>query len=289
MLKQDEPVNVKSNRLDYDGASRWPPTTATRTLCAGLTPTIKADTIVLDDKTGNLHATTNVTSTMILTEGTTSRRRPKSAPKRTAQPAGAPPSRRSDQATVADELLYEDAKHQATYTGNAHMSGPDGDVTRDKIELYPRRAGRTARARRGRRQRRLAAGDAPRLRQAPDLSSPRTTLYTMTGTPGEALRADADQLPDHAKARRVVFDRTLSTSTASGNATAGQRTRSRARLPRRGVRTEWRHCAPAISPSRTAGGRSSRASTSRSPRARSSACSAPTAPARPRRSRWWSG
>ena len=40
-----------------------------RDACGRTDTTIKADKIVLDDKTGNLHATTNVKSTMILTEG----------------------------------------------------------------------------------------------------------------------------------------------------------------------------------------------------------------------------
>ena len=70
------------------------------------------------------------------------------------------PSRRHQaDVTVADELLYDDAKHQATYTGNAHMSGPDGDVTADKIELFLAEQGGRARARRGRRQRRRRASE----------------------------------------------------------------------------------------------------------------------------------
>jgi lipopolysaccharide assembly outer membrane protein LptD (OstA) len=35
-----------------------------------------------------------------------------------------------------EELVYEDGKHRATYTGSVHMSGPDGDVTAERLELY---------------------------------------------------------------------------------------------------------------------------------------------------------
>jgi lipopolysaccharide transport protein LptA len=120
MMDQDKPVNVKSNRLNYDGAKSIAIYEGNSRLWQEDGSEIRADRIVLEDKTGNLRATTKVTTSMTLTQASA----PKTAPKPEAT------------LTTADEMLYEDAKHRATYTGSAHMSGPDGDVTADKIDLF---------------------------------------------------------------------------------------------------------------------------------------------------------
>jgi len=122
MMKQDKPVNVKSNRLNYDGSKSIAIYEGNSRLWqeGDEGAVIQADKIVLEDKTGNLRATTKVSTSMMLTQA--------SAPKTTAKP--------EPTLTTADELIYDDAKHRATYTGSAHMSGPDGDVTADKIDLY---------------------------------------------------------------------------------------------------------------------------------------------------------
>ena len=36
----------------------------------------------------------------------------------------------------AQDFKYEEATRRATYTGSAHLSGPQGDLTAEKIELY---------------------------------------------------------------------------------------------------------------------------------------------------------
>jgi lipopolysaccharide export system protein LptA len=41
----------------------------------------------------------------------------------------------------AKHFRYEDADRKATYTGEAHMSSPDGDLTAATIELYLKPAG----------------------------------------------------------------------------------------------------------------------------------------------------
>jgi lipopolysaccharide export system protein LptA len=122
MLKEGQPVNVTSNRLDYDGANAvaiydgnarlWQEETA-----------IRADKITLEDKTGNLRGIGSVVTSMVLTEA-----------KDSAAVKSAAPAQATN--TTADELLYEDQRHRATYTGKAHMSGPNGDVTAAKIELF---------------------------------------------------------------------------------------------------------------------------------------------------------
>ncbi len=42
---------------------------------------------------------------------------------------------------TANAFKYEDADRRATYTGDAHLSGPQGDVTAAKIELYLKPSG----------------------------------------------------------------------------------------------------------------------------------------------------
>ena len=124
MLKQDQPVNVKSNRLNYDGAESVAVYDGNARLWQDDT-TIRADKITLNDKTGNLHATGNVVTSMVLTE-----------PGAKTAAGGKPTSASQPTNTTAEDLLYEDARHRATYTGKAHMSGPNGDVTAAKIELF---------------------------------------------------------------------------------------------------------------------------------------------------------
>jgi lipopolysaccharide export system protein LptA len=42
---------------------------------------------------------------------------------------------------TAKTLQYDDAVRRATYTGDAHLSGPQGDMTAEKIELYLKSSG----------------------------------------------------------------------------------------------------------------------------------------------------
>jgi len=42
---------------------------------------------------------------------------------------------------TAKDMKYEDATRRLTYTGNAHMSGPEGDMTASRIELFLKPSG----------------------------------------------------------------------------------------------------------------------------------------------------
>jgi lipopolysaccharide export system protein LptA len=42
---------------------------------------------------------------------------------------------------TAKHFKYEESLHRATYTGDAHLSGPQGDMTADRIELYLKPSG----------------------------------------------------------------------------------------------------------------------------------------------------
>jgi lipopolysaccharide export system protein LptA len=207
MLKQNEPVNVTSNRLDYDGTN----SRATYSGNARLWQTetvVQADTIMLDDKTGNLHATTSVRTVMTL---------------RHAEEEGKQPPPPQPTTTVAEELLYEDAKHRATYTTKAHMNGPDGDVTADKIELYlTEDGGSLERAEAdgsviSRQQNRRAYGDHLTYLAPKD-------EYTMVGKPVKVF----DDAPPDCKltvGTTLTFHKTVDTISATGNGvSAGTKT-----------------------------------------------------------------
>ncbi|MBI2223131.1 MAG: hypothetical protein HYU53_18230 [Acidobacteria bacterium] len=87
----------------------------------------------------------------------------------------------------SDEFAYEDAARRATYTGAAHLTGPQGDITAKKIELLLDADGRT-----------LDRADAydevvARLEGGQRASGTRLTYfsgdgrYVMTGTPVKIL------------------------------------------------------------------------------------------------------
>ena len=42
---------------------------------------------------------------------------------------------------TANSFKYEDNERRATYTGDAHLNGPEGDMTARKIELYLKESG----------------------------------------------------------------------------------------------------------------------------------------------------
>jgi len=123
MLKDDEPVNVTSNRLEYDGAASKATYTGNAVLFQGQT-SVKGDTIIVDDRSGNLDARGNVVTVMFLQETDS-----KTKATRTTQTLA-----------TGDSMLYEDAKRLATYrsgpTAKAHMNGTQGDLTADVVELF---------------------------------------------------------------------------------------------------------------------------------------------------------
>jgi LPS export ABC transporter protein LptC len=145
MLKQDQPVQVLAAALDYDGATALAVYRGAARLFQGDT-SIKGDTITIDNKAGNMAASGGVTTTTVL-ETSTSTKPAKDAkdaknPEATdADTKDAKTKERSPSVATSRDLKYEDATRRLTYTGNAHMSGPDGDMTASRIELYLKSSG----------------------------------------------------------------------------------------------------------------------------------------------------
>jgi lipopolysaccharide export system protein LptA len=211
MLNQDRPVNVTSNRLDYDGAASLATFEGNSKLWQDGDDgsTINADTIVLDDKTGNLHAITNVVTATFMKPASDAGK-----PKAAAKPEDVT-------TTKAAEMLYEDAKHRATYTVGVQMSGPDGTVTSDKLDLYFAEQG-------GGLERAEADGSVVSKQKARRAFGKHLTYnakddtYTMTGVPAMVY----DDTPPNCKLTKgatVAFRKEANTGSASGNGAFGQK------------------------------------------------------------------
>jgi lipopolysaccharide transport protein LptA/LPS export ABC transporter protein LptC len=119
MLKQDQPVSVLADSLEYDGTKSLAVYTGNARLFQTDT-TIKGDVITIDEKRGDLTSTGKAVSTttreQLAKDGKTKER---------VQSTG-----------TARDLKYEDASRRLTYTGAAHLVGPEGDMSAAKIELY---------------------------------------------------------------------------------------------------------------------------------------------------------
>jgi LPS export ABC transporter protein LptC len=124
LLKQDQPVTIRSNRLEYDGAaSHAIYSGAARLMQPGGTE-LQADTIDLDDKSGNLIAHLKVRTKMMIDDVD-----PKTNQRKATETIG-----------TSEHFVYEDAKRLATYTSAtpnlAHLVGAQGDLTALKIDLF---------------------------------------------------------------------------------------------------------------------------------------------------------
>jgi lipopolysaccharide export system protein LptA len=127
ILKQDQQVNVTSNRLDYDGVSEA--TYSGNALLWQDKSRIAGETIVMNDRTGNLNAKGNVRSTMMLEDED-----PKTKVRKLTETRGS-----------ADILVYDDAKRLATYTATgatpARLASVQGDMSGNRIDLYLKESG----------------------------------------------------------------------------------------------------------------------------------------------------
>ncbi len=127
MLKQDRPVNVTSNRLDYDGVAEA--TYSGNALLWQDKSRISGETIVMNDDTGNLTARVNVSTTMMLEDED-----PKTKVRKLTETNAR-----------ADMLVYDDAKRLATYTATgatpASLKSVQGDISGKRIDLYMKEGG----------------------------------------------------------------------------------------------------------------------------------------------------
>jgi lipopolysaccharide transport protein LptA len=123
MLKQDQPVNVTADSLSYDGQASLATYTGNTQLWQSDT-SIKGSAIAIDSQSGDLTAAGPVTTATAMVQ------QDKSGRKERVRSVG-----------TAKDFKYEEAARRATYTGEAHITGPQGDLISPRIELYLKPSG----------------------------------------------------------------------------------------------------------------------------------------------------
>jgi LPS export ABC transporter protein LptC len=203
MLKQDQPVFVKGEKLDYDGTASTAVYTGSALLFQGDT-SIKADTIGIDNKSGNLMASGGVTTTSMLEKRDAKDAKSGSQPAKDAKPK---PS-----IATAKDLKYDDADRHLIYTGDAHMTGPEGDMTAARIELFLKPSGDELD--------RAEAYDNLTLREQNRETKGGTLIYTtanetyvITGSPVKVV----DQCQRETVGRTLTFNKGADTIVVDGN------------------------------------------------------------------------
>jgi lipopolysaccharide export system protein LptA len=208
MFKQDKPVNVTADALDYSGTSNKATYTGNAQLWQDET-SLKGATIGLDDKSGDLIAGGGVTTVTV-----------RDAVNRNKK------TERVRTIASSTDFAYDESAHRATYTGNAHMNSPDGDMTAARIELYLKPTGDELE--------RAEAYESVTLRdQNRTTTGARLTYttgdqqYVVTGTPVKVV----DECKRETIGRTLTYLKSADTITIDGNAQTRTQTRGSAQCP----------------------------------------------------------
>jgi lipopolysaccharide transport protein LptA len=197
LLNQDEIVFVTANRLEYDGASSRAAYGGNARLWQGKDTEISADTIVVDDRSGNLTATVKVQTRMMVDHEDSKTR------KRT----------RVEQTGRGETFEYDDAKRLATYTTNAHVSGPHGTVTADRIVLFLKEG--ASELERAEAYEKVTLKEGVRIVQGSKLVfTAADDRYVMTGN--QVLIVEEQPKCNEMMAKVAVYDRRTGSMTADG-------------------------------------------------------------------------
>ena len=217
MFRQDKPVNVTADGLDYSGAANLASYTGHAQLWQDDT-SVKGPSIILDDKTGDLTGSGNVTTVTVRDSVTKDKK-----------------TERVRTIATAADFRYEESAQRATYTGAAHMNGPDGDLTAAKIELYLKPAGSPGAGGGGEDDlERVEAYEDVTLRdQSRTTTGSRLTYttadqrYIVTGTPVKVL----DQCRRETSGRTLTYLKSSDTFTIDGNDQTRTQTKGASQCP----------------------------------------------------------
>jgi lipopolysaccharide transport protein LptA len=203
IMKQDQPVSVTAKKLDYDGAAGVATYTGSARLWQDRTQ-IQGDTIVVDDRSGNLTAKGHVTTVMFFDDVD-----PKTQKKQPVQTTA-----------TADQMVYEDAKRLATYTSgetaNAHLVGEQGDVTAKRIQLFLKPGG--GEIERAEADRNVVVKESIRTVTGDHLVyTPADQTYVMTGAPVELEERKTATECRVNSGTRFTFKRGVEASTMENN------------------------------------------------------------------------
>jgi LPS export ABC transporter protein LptC len=224
MLKQDQPVFVVADALDYDGARAKGVYTGSALLFQGDT-TIKSPSIVIDDKSGDMTASGGVTTTSVL-EGTGKAGSQQADKEPAKDGAKDKKADRTPSTATAKDFAYTDAERRLTYTGDVHMNGPDGDMKAAKIELYLKSSGDELE--------RLEAYDALTLREQNRTTTGSRMTYTtvdekyvVTGTPVTIV----DQCERETTGKTLTFVKATDSIVIDGNQQIRTQTKGGGKCP----------------------------------------------------------
>jgi lipopolysaccharide export system protein LptA len=199
MLKQDQAVTVTSDGLTFDGdantatydghpASLWQAETS-----------VKAASITIDSKSGDLSASGSVVTTTILEQMDKEKKK----------------KERLRSTATAKTFAYEDKARRASYKGDVHFSQADNDLSADNVDLYLKSTGNELE-----RAEASHAGNGLVLReQGRRTTGSRMTYsaaderYDVTGAPV----AIADQCGRVTSGRTVTFKKATDTIEVDGN------------------------------------------------------------------------
>jgi LPS export ABC transporter protein LptC len=224
MLERDKPVNVTSNALAYDGDAGQATYTGKARLWQGDT-SVQGEVLVLDDKQGHLNGKGGVVSRLMLEEKPAKPTTAAAASPKPIEPVAQPGTKKRAAETLArgDTLAYDNNTRRAVYDGHAHFTGPEGDVSGDRIELFLDESGRMLERAEayGKVNARFEGGHRANGARLTYLAE--TEHYTMHGTPVRILEKVSDGCRETAGAT-LTFLRSTDTISVVGNTGGRSRT-----------------------------------------------------------------
>ena len=198
MLKQDQVVNVTADSLEFDGEAKRATYDGRAVLWQSET-SVKASSITIDSKSGDLSASGSVMTTTMLDQTD------KETKKKT----------RVRSIATAETFAYDDKARRASYEGDVHFSQAENDLAAEKVDLYLKPSGNEIeRAEASDPKNKLALREQGRRTSGSKMSySAADERYDFTGAPV----AITDQCGRVTNGRTLTFRKATDTIEIDGN------------------------------------------------------------------------